>query len=49
MLYDYVLPYGEAGCSYWGVLKQREVGVAASVGLSETRVPSVVLHTHIHT
>lgn len=35
--------YGEAGCSYWGVLKQREVGVAASVGLSETRVPSVVL------
>lgn len=34
-------PYGEAGCSYWGGLKQREVGVAASVGLSLTRVPSV--------
>ena len=28
-------PNGEAGCSYWGVLKQREVGVAVSVELRE--------------
>ena len=28
-------PCGEAGCSYWGGLKQREVGMAASVGLRE--------------
>ena len=35
MFADYSLSLWRGSCSYWGVLKQREVGVAVSVELRE--------------